>query len=597
MAVKQWEEWYNNLTDEEKKAHAQKMRDARDPENAAAAARANLEKARAAWGPNHLDGLRNYWAAHQKTEQDRARENLADTLGDLTLAEAQYTAVQKERREKQRAKKEGTKGQIQAELAKRELARRYYHEYLPFVQEQWTKTKFSDFLARTAQKFLETQTGNAYDILLIESPPQHGKSRTLTETLPSWYMGKNPEKSVLIASYDSVFAERFCRRNKEKITKHGKNLFGIGMGTINRTDEFELSNNKGRLLSRGIMSGITGNPADFVLIDDPIKNREEADSPTRRDKVWEEWQNSIKSRLSAGGKVIIIMTPWHEDDFAARVLRSEKNVTFIRLPIEAEDDDPLGRSPGEPLCPELGKDAAWLDTFKASYVGDPLGGARAWAALYQCSPRVEGGNLIHRDWWRFYNPDEIKSFASMLVSVDAAFKDGDKNDFVSIQVWGKRWQDYFLLYNQTAHMNFPATVEAIRTIRVLYPNAKMVLIEDKANGSAIIQTLQREMWCVPVQPKGGKVARVNAVAAAIESGHVFLPDGAPWVPAFLDEFSVFPDGAHDDQVDACSQALMRLIYSSGEVLSAEKETLLRKEPQVDFLNSPGLYDVYGDEYI
>ena len=291
---------------------------------------------------------------------------------------------------------------INAELALRELARRRYREYLPYVHgSAWKTTRMSRYLADNVQDFLETDTGHAYDILVIETPPQHGKSLTITETLPSWYMGRWPDKRVIIASYNEDFAEKFCRRNKEKIKSKGDALFNIHIGAVDRAVEFELAGHTGRLISRGIRSGITGNPANLVIIDDPVKNREEADSETFRSKVWEEWQNSIKSRLAAGAKVIIIMTPWHEDDLAARVLANEHNARLLRLPVEAEEDDPLGRSAGDPLCPELGKDAAWLADFKASYIADPLGGARAWSALYQCSPRIEGGNLVLREWWRY----------------------------------------------------------------------------------------------------------------------------------------------------------------------------------------------------
>jgi Uncharacterized protein conserved in bacteria len=115
---------------------------------------------------------------------------------------------------------------------------------------------------------------------------------TVSETLPSWYLGKHPEDNVIMASYNSEFAERFCRRNKEKIKNCGGNLFGISIGSIDRAAEFELDGHRGRLISRGIMSGITGNPANLIIIDDPVKNRQEADSPTYRNGVWEEWQAS-----------------------------------------------------------------------------------------------------------------------------------------------------------------------------------------------------------------------------------------------------------------------------------------------------------------
>ena len=460
-----------------------------------------------------------------------------------------------------------------AELARRELARRYYSEYLAFTYgDSWIRTRLSSFLAKKIQGFIETDTGHAYDILIIECPPQHGKSMTVSESLPSWYLGRHPERNIILASYDSDFAERFCRKNKEKIKNVGRHLFGIEIGAIDRAGEFELSNGKGRMISRGIMSGITGNPANLIIIDDPVKNQQEADSPAYRNRVWSEWQASLKSRLAAKGKVVVIMTPWTDDDLAARIIRSEKNVQLLRLPVEAEENDPLGREVGQALCPELGKDDLWLKDFKASYISDPQGGQRAWTALYQCSPRQEEGNIVQRNWFKYYDPDEDITFGTEMISVDASFKGDDTSDFVSIQVWGKRAQDYYLRYCLNKRLNFPDTVEAIKTIYRLFPRARTVLIEEAANGPAIIQTLQREMFIIPVTPLGGKISRVNAISPAIESGHVFLPDPAkaPWVTDYIDQWVAFPNAKNDDMVDATSQALARMIYSSGEVWE-EKE--------------------------
>ncbi len=487
---------------------------------------------------------------------------------------------------------------LKAELGRRELSRRYYSEYLAYTQgTQWKRTRMSEYIATKVQAFLDSKTGNAYDILLIETPPQHGKSMTVTETLPSWYMGKHPTHRVIIASYDSDFADKFCRRNKEKIRDFGSTVFNIQIGNIDRANEFELSNGKGRLISRGIMSGITGNPANLVIIDDPVKNMQEADSPTFRNRVWEEWQASIKSRLSAGGKVIVIMTPWHEDDFASRLMALEPNCTLLRLPVEAEANDPLGREIGEPLCPEFGKDEKWLKEYKQTYLADPRGGQRSWVALYQCSPRVESGNMIRRDWWRFYDPSETILFGTEIISVDAAFKDADTNDFVSVQVWGKHKTDYYLLYCSNKHLDFPATVQEIRAVKALYPYARTTLIEDKANGSAIISTLQKEMFIVPINPQGGKVSRVNAVAAAIESGHVYLPDPskAAWVEGFVDQFAAFPNGAHDDMVDAASQALNRMIYYTGDFEPPKRDPIEEQfRKAADAFNDPDvMYNPYG----
>ena len=483
---------------------------------------------------------------------------------------------------------------IRKELARRELARRDYRQYLPYVQgPMWKRTRMSEYIAKEVQDFLTADTGNAYDILVVKTPPQHGKSMTLSETLPSWYLGKFPTKRVIMASYNEDTAQKFCRRNADKLRQYGGTLFGVSLA-LDRSTELELDNRQGRMISRGIMSGITGNPADLIIIDDPIKNREEADSKTIRDKLWYEWQNSIKSRLAAKAKVILIMTPWHEDDLAARLLNTEKNIREIRLPVEAEANDPLGRKPGDALCPELGKDNHWLKQFKASYIHDAQGGARAWEALYMCRPRTEGGNLVDRSWWRFYKEGSIRDFGMEVISVDAAFKGTDSADYVAITVWGKLGNDYYLRYCLNRHLTFSQTLDAIRMAQTLYPNAQRVLIEDKANGTAIIDVLQREMFCIPVNPKGGKEARVNAISPAIESGHVFLPEDAPWLEAYIDQFSAFPAGAHDDMVDSTSQALAFLLHANGTPVSKtpNPEVALTQFAERAFLDNDALYDVY-----
>ena len=486
---------------------------------------------------------------------------------------------------------------IRAELARRELARRSYIDYLAYISgDGWKRTRFAEYVARQLQEFVEADTGNAYDILVLETPPQHGKSMTVTEALPSWCMGRHPNWRVILASYNDDSAERFARRNKEKIAAYGETLFGVSIGSVSRATEFELKADKGcvpgRLISRGMLAGITGNSADLLIIDDPIKNRTEADSEMRRTQIWNEWLNSLKSRLAAGAKVVVIMTPWHEDDLAARLLAAEENIRLVRLPVEAEENDPLGRAVGDALCPELGKDLEWLRQFKKSYLSDSNGGERAWRALYQCSPRAEEGGIVKRAWWRWYEPGEADRFAREVISVDAAFKGGERNDFVAIEVWGKRGNDYYLRYCLNSHMDFPETLAAIRTVRRLYPEAATVLVEDKANGSAIIQTLQKEMFCIPVTPLGGKEARVHAVAPAIESGHVYLPRGEEWVGAFVDQFTAFPAGKNDDMVDSATQALSYLLHAGGEMAESAPQTQCAGEELAD----AALYDTYSNTY-
>lgn len=437
-----------------------------------------------------------------------------------------------------------------------------YDSYLSFRPWTWVQTKALIYVCRQVQKFIETPAVGAYSILVLTLPPQHGKSQSVTETLPSWFLGNNPEKRVILVSYNDDTAKAFMRRNKEKIKRFGPGVFGMQVGEVDTAEEIELSNKRGSLISRGIGSGITGKPGDLILIDDPIKNREQADSELTRESIWNEWNDTIKTRLSAGAKVIIIMTRWHEDDLVGRIIKYEnpQNVTVLRLPCEAEENDPLGRPIGAALCPEFGKDDAWLSDFRSGYMR--ANGSRSWNALFQGRPTSEQGNIVKREWWQYYDkpPDMLRT----IISVDAAFKDGEANDYVSIQAWGMYGADAYCLANHTERLDFKRTLDAIRAMKARFPTAYNILIEDKANGSAIINMLRHEIpGIIPIDPQGGKVSRVNAIAPFIESHNVHLPRGAEWLSAFVDEFAAFPNGKHDDQVDACSQALNRFFVVGG----------------------------------
>lgn len=436
------------------------------------------------------------------------------------------------------------------------LVRTNYTAYVQYVHEgRWIVSKAGKYITSEVQKFIESDTGHAFDILILSMPPQHGKSMSITETLPSYYLGRYPENRIIEISYSEDFAQLFGRRNKQKIKEFGEALFGIHLASYpNSATEFELDNNVGGMISRGVGSGVTGRPANLMIIDDPIKNKQEANSETTRNAVWNEWLNSFRSRLAVGAKVIVIMTRWHEDDLAGRMIANEENVTVINLPCEAEENDPLGREIGESLMPEMGKDDEWLIDFKKGYMNKE--GSMTWNALYQGRPAAMEGNLIKREWWQYYKV--LPECYSWIMSVDAAFKDSDNNDFVAIQVWAKSGINIYLVDALKSHLDFTGTIEAIESFKHRYPSISAVLIEDKANGSAIIQTLRRTMQgIIPVNPVGGKYSRAQAVTPLIESGNVYLPEYGGFTVDFVDECASFPNAAHDDQVDAMTQALHR----------------------------------------
>ena len=458
---------------------------------------------------------------------------------------------------------------------KKELCRRVYSDYVEYVHEgRWIKGKAVSYICDKVQEFIEEDTGHAFDILVLSIPPQHGKSMTITETLPSWYLGKFPTKRIIEASYSEDFAQLFGRRNLRKIEQFGRELFNIEKGNIANNTEFELSNGIGGMISRGILSGVTGRPADLMIIDDPVKNRQEADSKTYRDRVWAEWNDSFKSRLSFGAKVIIIQTRWHEDDFAGRIIKNEKHVTVINLKCEADNNDPLGRNPGEALCPEIGKGNEWLKDFKSTFTTKE--GSRTWNALYQGSPTPDDGNIFKRKWFKYY--EKLPILPYMLISVDATFKDKEDNDFVSIQVWGKRNSDFYLIDRVKEHFGFTETLNVIRQLRNKYNKCSAVLIEDKANGSAIVEVLQREFsGIIPINPEGGKIARANAVSPSFESGNVYFPKNKQWLYDYETELVSFPNAEHDDDVDCTTQAVNRLRNITAIEMSEEQKELYEYE--------------------
>lgn len=407
------------------------------------------------------------------------------------------------------------------------------------------------------------------NILIISMPPQHGKSNCVTETLPSYYLGKYPTKRVIEVSYGDDLAQRFGRRNKEKILEFGKELFNIELSKTSDTD-FEIKEHKGSMISKGIMAGLTGNPGDLIIIDDPIKNRQEAESETYRSRIWEEFLNSIYTRLSADGVIILIMTRWHEDDLAGRLLKHMPDkCKEINIPLEAEENDILGRSVGDSLFPEIGKDNEWLKEFKRVYTTQE--GSRSWNALMQGRPTAQEGNMIKRKWWKYY--EVLPPMIQTVMSVDATFKDSDTSDYVAIQIWGKREADMYLIDSVNERMDFPTTVKTIISLKAKYRQISHIYVEDKANGSAIISVLRRKIpGIIAINPDGGKIARVNTVSGAIEAGNVYLPEEKQFTFDFVDQCSKFPNGENDDMVDAMSQALNRLIYYSSNIPKTPQNT-------------------------
>ncbi len=315
---------------------------------------------------------------------------------------------------------------------------------------------------------------------------------------------------------------------------------------------------------------ITGRGFKLGIIDDPIKNAEEANSEIMRNNLWEWWQTTFLSREEPDAGIILILTRWHEDDMAGRIMNSAeaKYWKVINLPALAQEEDEkrppdvLGRETGEALWPER-FDEVDLENKRAQM------GSRAFEALYQQNPSPPEGAGIKRLWWKWYDKaPKLEEFDQIIQSWDPTFSNADSSDYVVGQVWGRIGRDFYALDCIRERMDTPDTMKAIKQITEQYPQAHRKLIERSASGFAIIQLLQREMRGItPVGVKGkSKIIRlhwgVNSVAAVIERGQVFLPRGVSWAGVLVDEAAQFPHGTHDDMVDAMVQGITFLMPRS-----------------------------------
>jgi len=473
-----------------------------------------------------------------------------------------------------------------------DLLKENYEDYVEEVNgEGYYMGKHIYVISRAIDKFLndelkaQNNSEETAEVLILSCPPQHSKSMTVTETLPSYILGFQPEKRVILVAYGDDLARRFGRKNKKKLKEFKSFLFKNLKLTRDSDTDIETSKG-GTILSRGIGAGITGQPADVIIIDDPIKSRREAESETMRDYVFAEYRDSILSRLSAKGKVIIIMTRWHEDDLVGKLINEDiQSYYYLNFPCEAEDDnDILGRKKGDPLFPEIGKDKRWLEKKKKAYVGSE--GLRSWTALYQGRPTAQEGNMFKRHYWKYYskknNTNYPYYFDEFLQSWDCTFKGEDDSDFVCGTVWGRQGAKYYLLDLTNERMDIVDTLRAIESFGDKYPQALTKLVEDKANGPAVIRLLRNEVpGLIPVKDDGGKVARANAVIGAVESGNVYLPvpEEAPWVEDFINQLASFPNGKNDDMVDSTTQALNRLIYNKSTRPPKEEKSRIQKHKE------------------
>ncbi len=406
--------------------------------------------------------------------------------------------------------------------------------------------------ARVMVEKLEAVERGEIHRLMLFLPPRHGKSLLATQLFPAWYLGRHSDRSIITATYAQELSDDFGRRVRNLVSDPLHSAIFPNFGISEDSTSMRRFNTTagGSYFAAGRGGPITGRGADLLIIDDPLKDAEEARSETIRRALHQWYSHVAYTRLQPGGAVALVETRWHEDDLAGWLLREhfDERWDVVSLPAVAETDESFRRA-GEALWPERFP-LAVLEQIRSA-----VGGA-AWASLYQQRPAAAEGAIFKREWWQFYQPPLVIPVTRTVQSWDTAFKKGAENDFSVCTTWGATESGYFLLSLWRGRVEFP---ELKRMVGVLANEWKphAVLIEDTASGQSLVQELKSAtpLPVLPVKADSDKVTRAQAITPLIEAGKVFLPESAPWLRDYIDELASFPAGAHDDTVDSTTQAL------------------------------------------
>jgi predicted phage terminase large subunit-like protein len=419
--------------------------------------------------------------------------------------------------------------------------------------------KTAPHLELVADRLRDVASGDL-DRLLVFAPPRHGKSEMLKHYC-AWFLGRFPDKTVIVASYNDALAADFGRAVRTILNQYGKTLFGIEIAAVSSAaNRFQIANHDGGLYAVGVGGSMTGRGADLLILDDVTKSDVEALSETTQRRHFDWWRSTAMTRLEPGASIVGIGTRWSVDDLLGK-LADSGSFDVLRLPALAEDDDPLGREPGAAL---------WPDRYPADVLTKIRSeqGGHWWAAQYQGTPEPVSGNLFPRDFYREFNTtsngydldgkiipvEECSRFAI----ADTALSDKKTADFTVIGVfavtpdknllWLERWRGRY---------SGPKQVKLMRSVFDEWQPTYLG-IEAATPGLHLIQELQAGLPVKELKPQGSKVARATTAATYMEQGKVWFPKGKPWLDELYAELAMFPYAKHDDQVDVLSYAARQI---------------------------------------
>lgn len=433
------------------------------------------------------------------------------------------------------------------------------------TDEFWQPYNHLDYLCDILEKVARKEIRR----LILNMPPQHGKSYTTSELFPVWYLGNHPNNRIILTSYGADLASGFSENARNLFKTQGLDIWDLALSDSSQAkDSWKIANQRGYMISAGVGGPITGKPANLIIIDDPHKNRKEAESETIRKDVIDWYKTVIRTRLSQDGCIILIQTRWHTEDLSGWLMKTEgEKWTVINFPAIAEENDPLGRLPGTPLCPELHN----LDDLQD--IEHTLG-PYDFASLYRGKPLSEKGSLFKKEYFRYF---EIKDdlFILHLPNTDIVVP---KNTCVCFQTYdptgsSKTSADYGVLgtwYLTPAAdlllvdvLSMQMTVpDQVDEVKKLYPRYHPVAIGVEKNGIGLATLQYLQIAGLPiydVNADADKYSRAVPMAMRYKAGKVYHRVAAAYLDGFEEELLKFPKGKNDDQVDMTAYAARMLV--------------------------------------
>jgi predicted phage terminase large subunit-like protein len=457
------------------------------------------------------------------------------------------------------------------ELLRRRKARRSLLDFILYIDPEYIVSEFSRDICEALEKFLNDQQSGLRPVLVLQAPPQHGKSQIVSRYLPAWLFGQNPDLAIGGLSYGKELASDM-NRDVQRImlsaeyarlfpgaSLSAKRAVTVDVEAKRNSDVFEIVGRKGRYIGQGVGGPLTGKRLDIGIIDDPIKNAQEALSQTTKDGIWNWYITTFLTRLSKNSGQIIMATSWATDDLSGRVLKESqkaKHLKFVAINMPGEKGYDPSRREGA-LVPDLHPLESLIE--KKGVMSDYF-----WSAMYQQSPIALGGNMFKTDEFRFY--DVLPKLKWRAAYADTAQKTKESNDYSVFQLWGESWEGQAILIDQIrGKWEAPELLTQARAFWAKHKaDGSGVLrsfnVEDKASGTGLIQTLKGEgIPILGIQRSVDKITRAMDAIPLIQSGNVLLPRNAPWLSDYLSEFAAFPKGANDDQVDPTMDAINAIL--------------------------------------